>query len=156
FRVALRATALRRVVIAFGLAAASEAATWLAIGAYAYERGGATAVGLVGLAILLPSAAMAPIAASFADRHRRQRILVAAYLAQTVGVGAAAVAMRPGAPAWVVYVSATVAALAITPLRPAQGALLRTIAPVPRDLTAANIALTTSRNLGLLAGPLLA
>jgi MFS family permease len=49
-----------------------------------------------------------------------------------------------------------VATLAITPLRPSQGALLPSIATAPADLTAANIALTSVRNVGLLIGPLLA
>src|SRR5262249_6618706 len=125
FARALRPPALRRVVIAYGLAAGAEAATWLAVRVYAYAPGGATGVGVVGLAILLPSAVMSPIAASMADRHRRQRILFAAYVAQAAGVAAVAVAMRAGAPAPVVYACATVAALAVTPLRPTQGALLR-------------------------------
>lgn len=52
FRRALRISSLRRVIVAFGAASAVEAATWLAIGVYAFDRSGAAAVGLI---VLLPS-----------------------------------------------------------------------------------------------------
>src|SRR5262249_15612115 len=79
FQQALPVASLRRVVLAFGAASAIEAASWLAIGVYAYQRSGATGVGLAGLAILLPCALAAPVAAALADRFSRQRILTAAY-----------------------------------------------------------------------------
>lgn len=63
-RRALRAPSLRLVVLAFGAASAVEAATWLAIGVYAFQRSGAAAVGIVGLALLLPSAIAAPAASA--------------------------------------------------------------------------------------------
>ena len=153
---ALHDPGLRKVVVAFGFASATEAATWLAIGVYAFDRSGATGVGLVGLAILLPSAVAAPIAASLADRHRRKRILVASYLSQTVAIAATAAALWFDAPSALVYGLATLASLALTPIRPAQGALLPSLSGAPADLTAANVALTSVRNLGLLMGPLTA
>jgi len=156
FFTALGAPGLRKIVLAFCLAAATEATTWLAIGVYAYARGGATEVGVVGFALLLPAAIMAPIAATLGDRHRRQRVLLAAYVVQLCGVAAAAIARRIGAPAVVVYAFTMLTTLAITPIRPSQGALLPSISLAPADVAAANIALTTARNLGLVGGPLLA
>src|SRR5262245_43955800 len=153
---ALRVASLRRVVFAFGAASAIEAASWLAIGVYAYERSGATGVGIAGLAILLPCALAAPVAAALADRFSRQRILAVGYLAQAVALGATAAAIRFDAPPVLIWICVTLASLAATPIRPAQGALLPSISIAPASLTAANVALTTVRNLGLLAGPLMA
>ncbi len=155
-RVALAPPELRRVVIAFGIASMIEAAAWLAVGVYVYERFGAAAVGVVGLAILLPAAVFAPAAAALADRHRRQRILFASYATQFLSFTLAAIALGMAAPPWVVVALAIVASLALTPVRPAQGALLPTISRAPSDLTAANVALTTMRNVGLFVGPLVA
>jgi len=153
---ALAVPALRRVVLAFGLASAVEAATWVAVGVFAFERSGATAVGIVGLVLLLPSVLFAPAAAALADRHRRKRILLIAYVAEAVTVAGTAVALWADAPAPAVYGLAMLATLALTPIRPAQGAFLPSISRAPADLTAANVSLTTVRNLGLLAGPIVA
>ncbi len=156
FRLALRVASLRRVVIAFGAASAIEAIGWLAIGVYTYERSGATGVGVIGLAILLPCALAAPVAAALADRFSRQRILVIAYLTLTAAVTGSAAAIALDAPRPAIWACVTLASLAATPIRPAQGALLPSLSVAPTSLTAANVALTTVRNLGLLAGPLLA
>ena len=48
----------------------------MGLGIVAYREGGATAVGLVGLLRMVPSAVIAPLAASLADRGRRERVLV--------------------------------------------------------------------------------
>ena len=152
-RRALSVPSLRRVVLAFGLASAIEAASWLAIGVYAYERSGSTGVGLIGLGILLPAAVIAPAAAALADRHSRQRVLFLSYAVQAVALAATAAVMWGDAPSLVVYAVALVAALAPTPIRSAQGALLPSVSTAPADISAANVALTTVRNLGLLVGP---
>src|SRR5438093_285033 len=66
---------LRRVELAWGAAIAAEWAHFVALGVFAYEQGGAAAVGIAGLVRLLPAAAVAPFAASFGDRFRRERFL---------------------------------------------------------------------------------
>jgi hypothetical protein len=43
------------------------------LGIVAYRDGGATAVGLVGLLRMLPSAILAPLLSPLADRGRRER-----------------------------------------------------------------------------------
>jgi hypothetical protein len=48
----------------------------VALGIVAYRAGGPTAVGLVGLLRMVPSALIAPLAAPLADRGRRKRVLV--------------------------------------------------------------------------------
>ena len=57
--------------LAWGAAIAAEWAHFVALGVFAYEHGGAAAVGLAGLVRLLPAAAIAPLAAPLGDRFRR-------------------------------------------------------------------------------------
>jgi MFS family permease len=147
---------LRRVELSFAGFSIAESATWIAIGVYAYSVGGASAVGLVSLLLLAPSALIAPFAAALGDRNRRQRVLLTAYLAQALAAAATAVAMLNGAPPVVAYVSAAVVAWSQTLVRPIQGALLPELSSTPADLTAANVALATTRNVSLLIGPLAA
>jgi hypothetical protein len=74
-RTAVRNPQIRRVELAWGAAIAAEWAHFVALGVFAYQRGGASAVGLAGLIRLLPAAALAPLAASLGDRFRRERFL---------------------------------------------------------------------------------
>jgi hypothetical protein len=67
---------LRRAQLSFLGAWTAEWAFTVALGIVAYRDGGATAVGLVGLLRMVPSAVLAPLAAPLADRVRRERILV--------------------------------------------------------------------------------
>ena len=87
--------ALRRTSIAFLIFSGAEAATWVAILVFAYERGGASATGLVGLLLLLPAGVLAPIGAALGDRYRRERVLGFGYLAQAIATGLTAVGDRP-------------------------------------------------------------
>ena len=67
---------LRRAQLSFLGAWTAEWAFTVGLGIVAYREGGATAVGLVGLLRMVPSAVIAPLAASLADRGRRERVLV--------------------------------------------------------------------------------
>ena len=57
--VAVRNDNVRRVELAWGAAIGAEWAHFVALGVFAYERGGAAAVGVAGLVRLLPAAAVA-------------------------------------------------------------------------------------------------
>ena len=63
----------------------AELAHFVALGVFAYEQGGTSAVGLAGLIRLLPAAILTPFASSLGDRYRRERLLLVLSL-----VGAAA------------------------------------------------------------------
>jgi MFS family permease len=145
---------LRRVELAFAGFSVAESATWVAVGVYAYGAGGASAVGLVSLLLLAPSALIAPFGAALGDRHRRQRVLLLAYLVQAIAAAVAAVAMLHHAALPLVYMAAAVAAWSQTLVRPVQGAMLPGLSSTAADLTAANVALATTRNVSLLVGPL--
>ena len=94
---------LRRVEVSW---AGTVCAYWIFIvtlGLYAYERGGASAVGLVGLLRVLPSVVAAPFGAMLGDRYRRERVVVAINVARSVTIVAAAAAAYLDAPPGVVY-----------------------------------------------------
>src|ERR1700759_5712452 len=62
-----RAPNLRRLQLSFGAAWAAEWALTVGIGILAFREGGATALGVVGLARMLPAALLAPLAAVAVD-----------------------------------------------------------------------------------------
>ena len=89
---AVRNENVRRVELAWGAAIAAEWAHFVALGVFAYEQGGAAAVGIAGLVRLLPAAAVAPFAASLGDRFRRERFLLAMALVGGAALAGTAVA----------------------------------------------------------------
>jgi MFS family permease len=147
---------LLRVELAFVGFNVAEWATWVSILAFAYQVGGAPATGLVAVVQLVPAALVAPLASIAGDRYRRERVLVAGYLAQAAAMAATGAALLAGAPVPLVYGLAALAATAITITRPAQGALLPTLARSPDELTAANVASSWTESVSVLAGPALA
>ena len=82
---------LRRAQLSFLGAWTAEWAFTVGLGIVAYRNGGATAVGLVGLLRMVPSAVVAPFAAPLADRGRRERALVLVSTIRGVATGAAGI-----------------------------------------------------------------
>jgi len=134
----------------------AEWATWVSILAFAYGVGGATATGLVAVVQLVPAALVAPLASIAGDRYRREWVLLGGYLAQALSMLATAVALLTEAPVPLVYGLAALAATSITITRPAQSALLPTLARTPEELTAANVASSWTESTSVLGGPALA
>jgi MFS family permease len=147
---------LLRVELAFVGFNVAEWATWVSILAFAYEVGGAAATGLVALVQLVPAALVAPLAAIAGDRYRRERVLLAGYVVQALSMAATAAALLADAPVPLVYGLAALAATAITITRPAQNALLPSLARTTDELTAANVASSWTESVSVLAGPALA
>jgi MFS family permease len=146
---------LRRVELAWGAAIAAEWAHFVALGVFAYDEGGTVAVGIAGVVRMLPAALIAPFAASLGDRFRRERFLLAIALVGCGALAASAAAFFAGS-AVLVFVLAAVVGLAATLVRPAQQALLPSLARTPEELIAANSATSTLEGLGTLVGPLAA
>jgi MFS family permease len=145
--------ALRRVEVSW---AGTVCTYWIfivALGLYAYDRGGATAVGLVGLLRVLPSVVAAPFGAVLGDRYPRERVVVAINVARSITIAGAAAAAFLSAPAGVVYALASVMGLLQSTFRPTQSALLPSLVRRPEELTAANLALTTIESVGIFVGP---
>ena len=147
---------LLRVELAFVGFNVAEWATWVSILAFAYGVGGAAATGLVAVVQLVPAALVAPVASIAGDRYRREWVLLGGYLAQALSMLATAVALVTDAPVPLVYALAALSATSITVTRPAQNALLPTLARTPDELTAANVASSWTESVSVLAGPALA
>src|SRR5436305_5324449 len=97
---------LRRLELAWLFSIVSYWAYGIALAVYAYERGGAGAVGLVGLLRWLTAAAVSPFAALLADRYDRRGLMVASDLLRAALIAAAAAAVLVGTAAPIVYVLA--------------------------------------------------
>jgi MFS family permease len=147
---------LLRVELAFVGFNVAEWATWVSILAFAYGVGGAAATGLVALVQLVPAALFAPVASVAGDRFRRERVLLLGYLAQAASMAATAAALLADAPVPLVYGLAALAAVSITITRPAQSALLPSLARTPDELTAANVASGWTESISVLGGPAVA
>src|SRR3954452_9943627 len=96
FRALTRNTDAGRVVVGYALFAVCEYGLWIAILVYAYQRGGATAAGLLAVAQLLPAAAVALLVAPIADRRSPHAVLLGGYLLQAVAAALTAVALFSG------------------------------------------------------------
>jgi MFS family permease len=155
FREVFRNQALRRIELAW---AGSILGTWaygIAVVVYAYEQGGATAVGVVGLARWIAAAIASPFAALLGDRYDRRLVMVLSDIARAVLIGAAALFVFVGAPPFVIYLIAGLVGVAATAFRPAEAALIPSLARTPEELTAANVAASTIESVGIFGGPAL-
>lgn len=155
FRDVLRNESLRRLELAWAASIVGHWAYLVAISVYAYGVGGDAAVGLIFLLCLVPAGLIAPFAGLLGDRYRRERVLLAVNLTRSVLIGAVAVCVFLDAEPVVVYALAVAAAIATTPFRPAQAALIPSLARSPRELTAANAVASTIESLGAFIGPAL-
>ena len=147
---------LRRLELAYGAAITSEWAFTVALGVFAYERGGATAVGILGLVRMLPAALATPFTAAVADRYERERALVVVTLLSAVALAAATALFYFGRNEAAIFAFAAAHAVVSTLCRPAVAALVPSLAATPRQLVAANGVSLTLEGFGTLAGPLIA
>jgi len=155
FRVAVQNGDIRRVELAWGGAIAAEWAHFVALGVFAYQRGGVSSVGVAGLVRLLPAAAVAPFAASLGDRFRRERFLLAMLVLGSSALAGSAAAAFAGSRAGV-FACAALFGVSTTLIRPALQALLPSLARTASELIASNGVTLTVESLGSLVGPLFA
>jgi MFS family permease len=146
---------VRRVELAWGAAITAEWAYFVALGVFAYNAGGASAVGLAGLVRLLPAAVIAPSAASLGDRMRREVLLLGAALLGTVALAGSALAAFADSESGVLACAALVG-VSSTLIRPTLQALLPSLTRTPEELIASNAATSTVESIGTLVGPLVA
>jgi MFS family permease len=147
---------LRRAQLSFLGAWTAEWAFTVALGIVAYRDGGATAVGLVGLLRMVPSAVVAPFAATLADRGRRERVLVLVSTIRGVATGMAGIVVALNGPVAIVYGLAILSTIAATLYRPAHSALLPSLCRTGHELASANVVRGMLDSVATLAGPLLA
>ena len=75
---------IRKVELAWSASVIGHWAYGIALAVYAYDQGGAAAVGLIGLIRFLPPAIFGPFTAMLADRFRRELVVVSSNAARAV------------------------------------------------------------------------
>jgi MFS family permease len=156
FAASARNPAVRRIQLGFGGACTAEWTFTVVLSVYAYQQGGATAVGLVSLLRMLPSAVLAPFASALADRWRRDLVLtlVSGFRCATA-LGIAVIAAA-GGPATGVYALAIVSTAAALLYRPVNSALLPLLCHTPTELAQANVVRGLLDSISTLVGPAIA
>ena len=147
---------LRRAQLSFLGAWTAEWAFTVGLGIVAYRAGGPTAVGLVGLLRMVPSAVITPLVTPLADRGRRERVLVLVSTVRGVATGAAGIVVALNGPVVIVYVLAALSTIAATLYRPAHSALLPSLCRTGHELAIANVVRGMLDSIATLVGPLLA
>ena len=146
---------VRRVELAWGAAITAEWASFVALGVFAYDVGGTSAVGLAGLVRLLPAAVIAPSAASLGDRIPRELLLLGAAILGTIALAGSAVAAFANSEGGV-FACAALFGISSTLIRPTLQALLPSLTRTPEELIASNAATSTVESIATLVGPLVA
>jgi MFS family permease len=144
---------LRRLEIAWVATQLGRFAYFVALAVYAYDQGGATAVGLVNVIRLVPAAIAAPFTSILGDRYPRKLVMLSSNLSYGTLIGTAGLVILADGPSWLVYLLAAMSSVVVTAFRPSQAALLPTLARTPGELTAANVTSATIESLGLFVGP---
>lgn len=152
----MRSPGLRRLQLGWAAYFLVDGISMVGLSVWAFRHGGTAAVGLVGLARLLPGAIALPFGAWAADRFSRRRVVTLVFLVMTGAQAAIAVILAVGAPAAVVYVLVAVNSVAGTPYRPAHLALAPLVARSPAELVAMNVTAGTLEGLVTFVGPALA
>ena len=147
---------LRRIQLAFVASSIGDWAYATAVAVWAYEVGGARAVGIWMAVRYILMAVSAPFTSALADKMSRKALMIRADLIRALLVTAAAVCLFLDTPAAPIFVLATLASLASTPFQVAQRSLLPTLATRPEELTAANGTASTIDAMSFFVGPALA
>jgi MFS family permease len=156
FAAVFRNRNLRWLELAWSASIVGHWAFLVAVSVYAFEQGGARAVGLIFLLRLVPAGIVSPFAGLLADRYPRERVLIVTEVTRVVLVGAVAACVLLDASSVLVYALAIAATIAVTPFRSAQAALTPTLARDPAELTAANAVASGVESLAVFVGPALA
>jgi MFS family permease len=146
---------LRRLELAWAFSIVGSWAYGIAVVVFAYEQGGAGAVGLVGLLRWVAAGIASPFAAVLGDRYDRRLVMVLSDLLRVALMLAAAAAVFVDTSPGIVYVLATLVSVAGTPFRPAEAAYTPMLAETPEELSAANVVAAAIESVGIFAGPAL-
>ena len=147
--------ALRRLELAWACSIVGAWAYGVAVVVYAFQHGGARAVGVVGLLRWGTAALVSPFAAALGDRYDRRRVMVASDLLRAGLIVVAAAAVFAESAPWLVYVLAGLVSVAGTPFRPAEAAYTPVLTETPEELSAANVVAAAIESVGIFAGPAL-
>jgi MFS family permease len=145
---------LRRVILAWASSNLASRASAIAVAVYAYEAGGAGAVGIIAFVRLTSTALLAPVLGIVADRRPRRRVMIEVELVRAVLFVLLAVLVMEDVPA-AVYLLAVVVAIAEPVFRSAQAAITPSLVSTPEELTASNVLASGVESVGLFLGPAL-
>jgi MFS family permease len=140
-------------MLAFLAGATAEWMVFLGVLVYAFDRDGAGATGLASISLLVPYAAVGPIAGALVTRLNPQRVRVAGFAVQAAGYGLAAAAAVADQPTALVVVPAAVAVAAVTTMRPSGARVLPGIVRSSGELTVGNVWNGYCETSATLAGP---
>jgi MFS family permease len=146
---------LRRLVLAWAASNLASRASAIAVAVYAYEAGGAAAVGIIAFARLAAASALSPWLSVLADRQSRRLVLIGSDLFRLVLLAAMTALVAAGGEPAIVYVLAVLVAVAEPVFRSAQAALTPSLVSTPAELTAANVLASGVESVGLFLGPAL-
>jgi MFS family permease len=155
-RTAIANPGIKRLLLGWLTAWLGTWAFTIVIALYAYDVGGADAVGLAVLVRMLPTALVAPSTALLADRHPRRTVLVVSSAVRAVLMAVIGAAALAGVPFGVVLALSAVFTAANTAHKPAQAALMPQLATTPAELAAGNVAWSGIDYAAFLVGSLLA
>ena len=144
---------LRRVNLALIGSLIGDGAYATAVTVFAYTYGGPGAVAAYVVARLGLSAVVLPFSSVLVDRLPRKQFMIGTDLIRAVLVGVAALIIWGSGPPIAVLVMAVLAGLVGAPFRPAQQAILPSLANTPQELTAANGVASTLESLSFFIGP---
>ena len=151
---ALATPDLRRLQMNWTAASVGSWIFFIVLAVYAYNEGGATAVGIAALARMVPAGLAAPLAGVVVDRRSRREVLLASTIGRSLLLAGIAAAVAAEAPLAIVLALAAVFTALATAHKPAQAALFPALAETPRQIAASNAILTAVDSAGFLAGSL--
>jgi MFS family permease len=134
----------------------ADMAVTVALGVYAFEIGGVTAVGLITVARTLPAIFSGPLFSVATDRLSRRSVLAIGYWGRAVATGLMTIALVVNAPIGVLYLLAPLDIILASSVYPASAALIPELSRKPEELGSANAVFTLMENIGSLVGPLIA
>src|SRR5262245_1676885 len=146
---------LRRLELSWGGFWLTEWMQFVALSIYAFDVGGARALGALGVVRMAPAALTLPFAGVLNDRYPRHRVLLGMNLARAGALGATAVALAADGPSVLVFALVGCAAVATGAVRPTTLSLIPLLARTPEELVGANVVSSTLEALGAFLGPVL-
>jgi CRP-like cAMP-binding protein/predicted MFS family arabinose efflux permease len=145
---------MKRIVVTFAGVTIAEWGYVTALLVLALRQGGAFAVSLVGLRLFF-SAASSFTSVAIVHRRPGRRVLTEIAAVRTVLVAVSAVLAAVGAPLAPLFVLLALDALVSAQYRPAQAALITSLARTPRELVASATGISTIKTLGQSLGAIL-
>ncbi len=151
---ALATADLRRLQAAWATSAVGSWVFFVALAVYAYDEGGATAVGAAAFVRMVPAGLAAPFAGMLVDRHSRRDVLAVSLVLRGLVLAVLFAAAALDAPIAAVLTAAALFTIVSTAHKPAQASLLPALVDTPRQLAASNAIWSGVDNTAFLFGAL--